>query len=239
MKRYAFLFFVFALALSLLVLPQETQAAEQPARPTLSVEGTGEANTAPDQATVAIGITTHAADAAKAQNDNAWTAAQIQKAIAALGIDAKDIQTQNYSFRPTYRTEENRRSEINGYTVDNTVLVCVRDIKLTGKVVDAALSHGANEISSLSFTASDARALRKVALKNAIADARDKADIIAKGLGKRIVGIQNVSESTGYIETRRFGGNMLMAVAKDAATPIAPGSLSLTANVHIDFILSD
>ena len=95
MKRYASLFFVFALALSLLVLPQETQAAEQPPRPTLSVEGTGEANAAPDQATVAIGITTHAADAAKAQNDNAWTAAQIQKAIAALGIDAKDIQTQN------------------------------------------------------------------------------------------------------------------------------------------------
>ena len=238
MKRYTFLFFVFALALSLLVLPQETQAAEQPARPTLSVEGTGEANAAPDQATVAIGITTHAADAAKAQNDNAWTAAQIQKAIAALGIEAKDIQTQNYSFRPTYRTEENRRGEINGYTVDNTVLVCVRDIKLTGKVVDAALSHGANEISSLSFTASDARALRKVALKNAIADARDKADIIAQGLGKRIVGIQTVSENTGYPETRRYVGNMMLA-AKDAATPIQPGSLTLTANVHIDFLLSD
>lgn len=238
MKRYASFFFVFALALSLLLLPQETQAAEQPARPTLSVEGTGEANAAPDQATVAIGITTHAADAAKAQNDNAWTAAQIQNAIAALGIDAKDIQTQNYSFRPTYRTEENRRGEINGYTVDNTVLVCVRDIKLTGKVVDAALSHGANEISSLSFTASDARALRKVALKNAIADARDKADIIAQGLGKRIVGIQTVSENTGYPETRRYVGNMMLA-AKDAATPIQPGSLTLTANVHIDFLLSD
>lgn len=238
MKRYASLFFVFALALSLLVLPQETQAAEQPPRPTLSVEGTGEANAAPDQATVAIGITTHAADAAKAQNDNAWTAAQIQKAITALGIDAKDIQTQNYSFRPTYRTEENRRGEINGYTVDNTVLVCVRDIKLTGKVVDAALSHGANEISSLSFTASDARALRKEALKNAIADARDKADIIAQGLGKRIVGIQTVSENTSYPETRRYVGNMMLA-AKDAATPIQPGSLTLTANVHIDFLLSD
>ena len=118
------------------------------------------------------------------------------------------------------------------------MLVCVRDIKLTGKVVDAALSHGANEISSLSFTASDARALRKVALKNAIADARDKADIIAQGLGKRIVGIQTVSENTGYPETRRYVGNMMLA-AKDAATPIQPGSLTLTANVHIDFLLSD
>lgn len=238
MKRYASLLFSLAFAVSLLVLPQVTQAAEQPARPTLSVDGTGEAHAAPDQATVAIGITTHAADAAKAQNDNAWTAAQIQNAIVALGIDSKDIQTQNYSFRPTYRTEDGRRKEINGYTVDNTVLVCVRDIKRTGKVIDAALSHGANEISSLSFTASDTRTMRKEALKNAIADARDKADILAQGLGKRIIGIQTVSESTSYPESRRYAGNLMLA-AKDAATPIQPGSLTLTANVHIDFILSD
>ena len=108
-----------------------------------------------------------------------------------------------------------------------------------GKVIDAALNNGANEINSLDFSTSDTKAVRKVALLNAVQDARDKADIIAKGLGKRIVGIQSVSESTGYIETRRFGGNMLIAAAKDAATPIAPGSLSLTANVHVDFILSD
>lgn len=238
MKRFFSPLSALALAFALCLLPCAAQAAEQPARPTLSVDGTGSANAAPDQATVAIGITTHAADAAKAQNDNAWIAEQIQSAIAALGIDAKDIQTQNYSFRPTYRTEDGRRNEINGYTVDNTVLVCVRDIKRTGKVIDAALAHGANEITSLDFSASDTRALRKAALRNAIADAREKADIIAQGLGKRIVGIQTVSESTGLPETRRYAASLMLA-AKDAATPIQPGSLTLTANVHIDFLLSD
>ena len=162
-----------------------------------------------------------------------------QNAVRGLGIEEKDIQTRNYSFYPNYSTEKDHRNEVTGYTVNNSVIVVVRDIKLTGKVIDAALNNGANEINSLDFSASDTKAVRKVALLNAVQDARDKADIIAKGLGKRIVGIQSVSESTGYIETRRFGGNMLMAAAKDAATPIAPGSLSLTANVHVDFILSD
>ena len=203
-------------------------------RPTLSVDGQGT-----DMATVTIGVTTQGKDAAKAQNDNAWVSNQIQAAVRGLGIAEKDIQTRNYSFYPNYSTDKDRRNEVTGYTVNNSVIVVVRDIKLTGKVIDAALNNGANEINSLDFSASDTKAVRKVALLNAVQDARDKADIIAKGLGKRIVGIQNVSESTGYIETRRFGGNMLMAVAKDAATPIAPGSLSLTANVHIDFILSD
>lgn len=208
-------------------------------RPTLSVDGQGTGMAAPDMATVTIGVTTQGKDAAKAQNDNAWVSNQIQAAVRGLGIEEKDIQTRNYSFYPNYSTDKDHRNEVTGYTVNNSVIVVVRDIKLTGKVIDAALSNGANEINSLDFSASDTKAVRKVALLNAIQDARDKADIIAKGLGKRIVGIQNVSESTGYIETRRFGGNMLMAVAKDAATPITPGSLSLTANVHIDFILSD
>ena len=208
-------------------------------RPTLSVDGQGTGTAAPDMATVTIGVTTQGKDAAKAQNDNAWVSNQIQAAVRGLGIEEKDIQTRNYSFYPNYSTDKDHRNEVTGYTVNNSVIVVVRDIKLTGKVIDAALSNGANEINSLDFSASDTKAVRKVALLNAIQDARDKADIIAKGLGKRIVGIQNVSESTGYIETRRFGGNMLMAVAKDAATPITPGSLSLTANVHIDFILSD
>ena len=208
-------------------------------RPTLSVDGQGTGTAAPDMATVTIGVTTQGKDAAKAQNDNAWVSNQIQAAVRGLGIAEKDIQTRNYSFYPNYSTDKDRRNEVTGYTVNNSVIVVVRDIKLTGKVIDAALNNGANEINSLDFSASDTKAVRKVALLNAVQDARDKADIIAKGLGKRIVGIQNVSESTGYIETRRFGGNMLMAVAKDAASPIAPGSLSLTANVHIDFILSD
>ena len=208
-------------------------------RPPLSVDGQGTGTAAPDMATVTIGVTTQGKDAAKAQNDNAWVSNQIQAAVRGLGIAEKDIQTRNYSFYPNYSTDKDHRNEVTGYTVNNSVIVVVRDIKLTGKVIDAALNNGANEINSLDFSASDTKAVRKVALLNAIQDARNKADIIAKGLGKRIVGIQNVSESTGYIETRRFGGNMLMAVAKDAATPITPGSLSLTANVHIDFILSD
>ena len=208
-------------------------------RPTLSVDGQGTGTAAPDMATVTIGVTTQGKDAAKAQNDNAWVSNQIQAAVRGLGIEEKDIQTRNYSFYPNYSTEKDHRNEVTGYTVNNSVIVVVRDIKLTGKVIDAALNNGANEINSLDFSASNTKAVSKVALLNAVQDARDKADVIAKGLGKRIVGIQSVSESTGYIETRRFGGNMLMAVAKDAATPIAPGSLSLTANVHIDFILSD
>lgn len=229
---------IFFLAAMLLMTSLAAAAPAQDNPPLLSVDGEGVGTAVPDRATITIGVTSHAADAGKAQNDNAWTSEQVNKAIKALGIDAKDIQTNNYSFHPTYRTVNNNRNEINGYTVNNSIVVIVRDINLTGKVIDASLRAGANEISALDFSASNTQAVRQEALTNAVKDAREKADILAKGLGKRITGIRSVSENTGCLEARRYGTAML-AAAKAADTPIEAGSLSLTARVHIDFALSD
>lgn len=206
--------------------------------PTLSVQGEGVANATPDIATITIGVTTHAGDANQAQSENAATSAQVNKAIRALGISEKDIQSSNYSFYPTYKTENGHRSAIDGYTVNNSVVVTVRNISITGQVIDAGLSAGANEISSLDFSVSNQSLVRKEALIAAVNDARDKADVIAKALGKHIVGIQNVSESTGLAGARHFSNAMLLS-AKAADTSIEAGTLALNATVHIDFILGN
>ena len=226
-------------ALMLLIANVAAAAPAAKNLPTLSVDGEGTGIATPDRATITIGVTSQASDAGKAQNDNAWTTEQVNKAIKALGIETKDIQTNNYSFHPNYRTTEKHRNEISGYTVNNSIIVIVRDIKQTGKVIDAALGAGANEIHSLDFSAGNTQTVRKEALLKAVQDARDKAEILAKGLGKRIVGIQNVSESTGYLESRRYDNVMLAAAKTAAATTIEPGSLSLTARVHVDYILED
>ena len=236
--NYKHIAFVF-MALMLFVSSIAMASPATNAAPTLSVDGEGTGIAAPDRATVTIGVTSQASDAGKAQNSNALTTEQVNKAIKALGIEAKDIQTNNYSFHPIYRTSDNRRHEISGYTVNNSIIVIVRDITKTGKVIDAALNAGANQIHSLDFAASNTQAIRKEALTKAVQDARDKADILAQGLGKRIIGIRNVSESTGYLESRRYDNTLLAASKTAVATTIEPGSLSLTARVHIDYILEN
>ena len=215
------------------------EASEAMEPPILSVSGSGRGEAEPDQASVALGVTTRARTAQAAQNENASRAASVQAALKALGIQDKCIQTQGYSFHPTYRQNERHQNELDGYAVDNTVLVTVNDINLVGKAIDAALRNGANQVNSLSFTVKDTKALRREALAAAIADAREKADIIAAGLGHRIVGIRSVSESSGRV-MRQSANMMMMAKAEmaDAAMPIEPGTVELEANVHIDFILS-
>ena len=93
MKRFSFGTLVCAALLALtLVIPTRTASAEE-ALPTLTMNGVGSAQIAPDMAEITLGVITEAKDAAKAHGDNAAQAARVQAAVKALGVAERDIQT--------------------------------------------------------------------------------------------------------------------------------------------------
>lgn len=226
------------LAAGFLLLPSPSLAAERPV-PTISVNGAGVVMGVPDQAAVTLGVVTHAGTAGAAQTQNMAAARAIRDAVEALGVRRRDIQTQNYSFHPDYSRERNDGREIVGYTVSNTVLIRLDDVEMVGPVIDAALANGANTVDSLDFSIRDTRGLRREALAAAVKDAREKAEIIAGSLGKRLAGVQNASENTRMFQPRGDMNKMVMSAAAMDTTPIEAGALSLEATVHIDFILAD
>ena len=203
---------------------------------TMSVDGRGAVETQPDQATVSIGVATRAREASAAQSESAARVRSVIDAVRGLGIGENDIRTSSYSFHPFYRRTENRENEIEGYEVENSVTVSVRDISLAGKVIDAALGSGANQVHSLEFHVSDTQKIRRQALLAAIRDAKEKAETIASGLGCRIVGIHHVSESTGDFVSREYNVAMMSKAVGDS-TPVENGMVSLEARVSIEFIL--
>ena len=207
--------------------------------PIVAVSGSGVVHGAPDQAAITLGVVTRAETAGEAQQENAAKATAIREALSALGIEDEDVKTEEYNFRPEYSRTGNERVVV-GYTASNTMRVRVRKVALVGDVVDAVLASGANTIHSLDFSIKDTDALRRRALESAVKDARDKADAIARALGKSIVGVHHVSENTGSFQPRQ-SNMMLMTKSADAmaeSTPIDGGTLSMTADVHIDFILA-
>lgn len=208
--------------------------------PVISVDGTGVAEVVPDQASIVIGITTTGRTAQEAQAENAGKAQAIQAAVQALGVEQSAIRTRNYSFHPDYEYKDNGKKNIRGYTASNSIVVRVDDVLLVGKLVDAALRAGANQIDSLEFGLKHPERLRQQALAQAVNDARDKANALARALGVSIVGVQAVSESSGDFSVRNLRMPMVaMSKMEDsAATPIEAGELKLTANVHIDFLIA-
>lgn len=224
------------LILAIIIFSFNSTAAAEERIPTISVNGEGVVEVAPDRATISLGVVTRDKNAAKVQNDNAKIASEIIKSVAALGIDKKNIRTGNYSFHQYFRNDNNRRVA-DGYEANNTVIVIVDDLNLVGKVIDAALANGANNVDSLEFGIKDKSKLQNEAIRLAVRDARAKAEVVAAELGKNIIGVLNVSVNSGYISAPRASKMFMadMAAENSVATPIESGMLNCSASVHVDF----
>lgn len=175
---------------------------------TITVQGTGEVQAAPDIARLTLGVQTQNADAARASQDNATKSAALIKIVKSLSIADKDIQTSYYDISPLYdqtprKPGEVRPPQIVGYQITNTILVTVRKIADVGKILDAGVKAGANTAGDLSFDLNDetkAR-LQTEALTQAVGNARSKADTLAKAANVGTVSFYSISE-TGYAVAR-------------------------------------
>ena len=113
---------------------------------------------------------------------------------------------------------------------------------MVGKVIDAALNHGANRVDSLNFGLRNKNLYQDEALRLAVLDAKRKAEIAAATLGKYIVSVRSVSINSNSVSApRNYKLARSMAVEDAVAeyeTPIESGTLQCSANVHVEFEIS-
>ena len=109
----------------------------------------------------------------------------------------------------------------------------VRRIEDVGRLIDAALAKGANEISSLQFTSSKADSARRAALAAAVADARADADAIARAAGGSLGDVVEISTTSTPIRPITFNGQMQLFAKVAVPTPIEPGEQTVNATVTV------
>ncbi len=210
------------------------QASEQ--IKTISVNGSSSLKVAPDKATVNISIQTVSKDAKEASAQNAVVMNKIQKSIMALAITRDKIKTTGYNLSPVY-DYSNGKQKITGYSVSNEILVTVDNIDLIGNVIDTAINSGANNVNSVEFGLKDSESYKDKALRQAVLDAKRKAQTIASTLGKSIIDVQSVSANDSYIEARTVNNALFTAKMADASasSPIQAGDINVKANVSVNF----
>jgi uncharacterized protein YggE len=194
----------------------------------ITVTGNGTVKTVPDRAAFSFGVHTESATAAAALGANGALMTKVIDAIEKAGVAKADIQTQQVSLSPQQSADGKR---ITGYAADNSVAVTLRDLGSAGLVVDAAVAAGANEVSGPDLTSSDQDALYRQALKNAMADAKSKAEAIASAGGVSLGAVSTVVE--GGTATPLPG-----VESSKAATPISPGTEQITASVTVTYAIS-
>ena len=198
----------------------------------VTVVGHGEIKGAPDAATVQIGVETEAGTAKDALAQNSAQAQAIQEKLTKLGVDAKDIQTSNFSISPTYGSDGR---QLTGYHVSNMVTVKIRQLGQAGTLLDQVVQAGANSIYGISFSVENPEALLDQARKAAIENAKARATQLAGASGSAVGDVLVISENIGAqpipmpMMARAEG-----AVAGQAA-PVQPGEQSFSVDVQVTY----
>lgn len=202
----------------------------------LSVSAEGRVESAPDMATISLGVVTEGRTAAEAMAENARRMTGLTQALRRAGVAERDIQTTNVSVNPQYAYVENQPPRVTGYQANNQVTARVRNLSNVGRVIDAAVAAGGNTVNGISFSHADPDAQLNAARREAAQEARARADLYAQAFGMRVHRIVAISEGGGY--TPPMPMPMMARMEADAvATPVAPGEISTSVSVNVTFEL--
>ena len=213
---------------------------------TISVSGEGVSYAVPDTATFSVTIQETAATVKPAQDKATAKSDAIIAYLKDAGVAKKDIQTADYSVNPQYEWKQQAcpagsycpggKQVLTGYQVSQTLSVKVRDTAKAGDLLAGVGSRGASQVSGLTFEVDDKDAVEAEARKEAIADAKAKAESLAASLGVRLVRIVGFSEgSSGPIYYAKEV-RLMTADSAEAPSPEIPvGENKITSNISLTY----
>ncbi len=203
----------------------------------LSVSAQAESKRVPDVATISAGVVTQAADANGAMRANAAQMDKVMAQIKAAGVAERDIQTSGVNLNPQYKYVENQNPTIIGYQASNNVNLKIRDIGKLGKVLDALVASGANQINGPTFEIDQPEPVYDEARRAALDKAEARAQMYAKALDMQVRRIVSISEGGGFHPPVPMP-MMARAQAKgEADTAISPGETTLSVSLDVVFEL--
>lgn len=198
----------------------------------LTVTGEGQSRVAPDMAVVQLGVTTQADSAAEAMRQNSDQQTAVIEALRGAGIDETQIQTSGLNLNPLMNYEDN---QVTGYQASNVVTVRIAEMDRVGEVLDTIVAAGANEINGITFSREDGAEALDQARRDAVADARRKAEVLAEASGTTlgpVIAMRDVATIDGPRPMMR------MEAAMADSMPVQPGQVEMSAQVEIDYGLT-
>jgi len=229
---------------------------------TISVSGDGEVYKTPDLAVMSFSVVSEAKTVAEAMEDNTKKMNAITDVMKSMGVTENDLQTTNFSINPRYDyvratapvpadgaeiavDEEyyypSGKRTLSGYDVNQTMTIKVRQENMgkIGQIIQEATASGANQVGSLQFTLDDPDAAQAEARELAIAEAKEKAEILARQLKVKLVRIISYNDG-GYSPVYRLNYDAkeeygMGGAASVPAPDIQAGESKISMNVNITY----
>ena len=229
MRRIVALFFVLVMVLGI-----SSALAEQ----TITVNGSGETLVTADTAVVSVGVNVRKKDALEAQSAANEVIASIRAVLTEAGLKEEDISTGYINLYAVYDYSKDVE-EIVAYNANSSLAIKVTDMGRVGEVIDMAFGAGANTLDGVSFSVTDDTEARKESLKAAVADAKEKAAILAEAAGLGEIEILKIEE--GSVFSYDSGVNNFSRkvygeeAAMDSPTVVKAAKICVSAGVIVTF----
>jgi len=223
----------------------QAQAAEQLGE-LISTTGQGEVKVRPDSMRGEIGVEVQAKTLDTARVEQARKMTAVLKAIEDLGLSNLETRTSQLQVFPVYEKQSagTQEAKVVGYRARNTVRVTLRGSapeqlgQQVASIVDAGVDAGANLIEGVSFFLAEPQAVEEQALKLAVQEAEQRAQVMAEAAGVkagRLHSLEGSPESGGQIFFERAALAMDDGVGAEVATPVEPGEITISASVSAKY----
>ncbi len=224
--------------LTSLLFPAASVHAQEDARirpPSVTAQGEAVITAEPDQAQIDIGVLTQARTAPDAAKENAEKLSRVLAQIKKLLGKGDEVKTTGYSLNPNYRYPQGGRPEITGYTAANVLQIRTGNLDSVGKLIDAGMQSGANQINRLVFTLKDEHSAQVQALRMAAQKAQSKAEEMAGSLGLKVVRVLSLTENERGVRPiiAQTRGVQAEALSSAAPTPVEAGTIEVRSSVTL------
>jgi len=211
---------------------------------TIHVSASGSVASNPDKAVIRLAVEATAKNASVARQRVAENVSAMRTSLQNLGLDESRIRTTDYNLYKDERhrrTREKQQAETVVYRADHELAIEVQNVSQAGTVIDTAIANGASNLHDIRFTLSTEtrRQLRDKALKEAMTNARAKADTLASSANLEISGIDIVTTVSGGHRDPFQATPAPEAAAGVDSTSINSGPVTVSVSIQVTYTATE
>ncbi|HCA29881.1 MAG TPA: SIMPL domain-containing protein [Ruminococcaceae bacterium] len=208
---------------------------------TLTVKGIGNLKTAPDLVIITMNLTTTTPDYERTTECATLDIESIRKAIISVGYDKQALKTTDFKIKAEYESVKdaagNWKRKFEGYScIHHLKLEFDLDMKRLGETILAIAQCGANPEFDINFSIKDKAAVQAELLEKAVANATEKAAILAKASGVSLGAVKHIDYSWGELRlysNTRFVESAIMEAPAAFGMEIEPEDVEVNDTVTV------
>ncbi len=211
----------------------------------VSTNGSAQIRVVPDVADLYFEVEVRSADLAAARKQETERATKILAALRSAGVAEAELKASQVQIVPDYTDRRQETEKLKFYQVSQYICCTLHDLKKVTDVTADAVAAGATGVRDAVLRTSQLRKYRDEARARAIHAAKEKAQALSTELGAKLGKPYTITEGVAS-DWRPISANNIQFQAAategdpagDGTSPtFAPGTISISANVNVSFLL--